>query len=375
MTAAVRHSPGTGLAPLLDVFCPMHAILTPGGLIRHAGPALARLAPQGRPLEGTPLLDLLTPLRPHGAPDLPALLAHAGARLHFALRDPPRTELKGVIVPLPDALPDALPERGATPAGPGRSGAVLNLSFGISIVDAVRDFALTGADFAVTDLAVEMLYLVEAQSAVMDELRRLNSRLNGARLDAEVRATTDMLTGLGNRRAMERVLEEITAQERGFSLMHLDLDFFKQVNDRFGHAAGDHVLQVAARRLVAALRGQDVVIRVGGDEFLIILPGMTDPGAGGCHRLPPDRHARKPHLTRRRAASHLGEHRLGHLPAGARRRYRGRDARGRYRALCGQGGRAQGAPALHPEPWADRRAAGGVHSPGRARLNTSRITE
>lgn len=277
MTVSAQPDNGLGIERLLDALCPMHAILCRCGQIHHAGPTLAKLAARERPLEGMSIFDLLEPIRPCDAPDLPALLAHSGARLHFALRAPPRTELKGVIMPLPSCPPAARPDAVGAADHAGQPAAVLNLSFGISIVDAVRDFALTGADFAATDLAVEMLYLVEAQSAVMEELRRLNNRLNGARLDAEARATTDMLTGLGNRRAMERALEDVLADESVFSLMHLDLDFFKQVNDRFGHAAGDHVLQVAAQRLLAALRSKDVVIRLGGDEFMLILPGVINP--------------------------------------------------------------------------------------------------
>lgn len=257
------HEAGT-VPALLDVLCPMHVILRATGHIDHAGPAFAKLLGAEAPPAGRRLLDLLELRRPSTEASMAGLMAQAGRKLHFALRNPPRTELKGVIVPLP-----------AAPVAQAKGGAVLNLSFGISIVDAVRDYALTGADFAVTDLAVEMLYLVEAQGAVMEELRRLNMRIDGARAVAEAQATTDALTGLGNRRVLDTVVAPLIGSEQGFALMHLDLDFFKEVNDRFGHAAGDHVLRVASERLVACTRLQDSVLRVGGDEFLIILPGMT----------------------------------------------------------------------------------------------------
>ena len=69
---------------------------------------------------------------------------------------------------------------------------------------------------------------------------------------------------------------EFLASQRVFALMHLDLDRFKLVNDTFGHAAGDHVLQHAARIMLAQTRKEDAVLRVGGDEFILIFPGVTD---------------------------------------------------------------------------------------------------
>ena len=250
------------LGSVLDTLCPMHVLLDGTGHIRHAGPAMRKLAPGGVP-DGTRLTDLLDLRRPRASDRMEALLALAGRKLHFALRTPPRTELKGVLVPLPA-------EAGAE--GPG---AVLNLSFGISIVDAVRDYALTSADFAATDLAIEMLYLVEAKSAAMEELRRLNTRLDGARIEALEASVTDKLTGLRNRRALEPVMSRLVETTTDFALMHLDLDHFKHVNDTYGHAAGDAVLQAVACRLTGSTRDRDTLIRIGGDEFLLVLPEQT----------------------------------------------------------------------------------------------------
>ncbi|GAB4283838.1 MAG: GGDEF domain-containing protein [Roseovarius sp.] len=249
------------LGQVLDTLCPMHVLLDATGHVRHAGPALAKLRP-GAALEGRRLLEMLELRRPRSEAGMAGLLGLAGKKLHFVLRDPPRTELKGVLVALPDSL--GLP-----------GGAVLNLSFGLSIVEAVQDYHLTGADFAATDLAIELLYLVEAKSAAMEELRRLNRRLDGARAQAEQAAFTDRLTGLGNRRMLEIALDRLVQAEQPFALMHCDLDRFKQVNDGFGHAAGDRVLQAVAERLGAATRERDTLIRYGGDEFLLLLP---DPG-------------------------------------------------------------------------------------------------
>jgi len=153
---------------------------------------------------------------------------------------------------------------------------IVNLSFGISILDGVRDYALTNADFAATDLAIEMLYLVEAKTAAMDASRKLNLRLQGAKTVAEEQAATDTLTGLRNRRALDQVLEGLILADTAFAVMHIDLDYFKAVNDTLGHAAGDHVLQLVAATMVEETRSSDTVARVGGDEFTVVLPNVRD---------------------------------------------------------------------------------------------------
>jgi diguanylate cyclase (GGDEF)-like protein len=86
----------------------------------------------------------------------------------------------------------------------------------------------------------------------------------------------DALTGLGNRRVLEQRLGyEITRHRRHrrrFCVVAMDLDGFKQVNDRFGHQAGDEVLREVARALERSVRDQDTVVRLGGDEFCILAP-------------------------------------------------------------------------------------------------------
>lgn len=88
-------------------------------------------------------------------------------------------------------------------------------------------------------------------------------------------AVQDHLTGLYNRRyADERLAIELRRSQRHgqpLTVVLLDLDGFKQVNDRYGHAAGDHVLREFAKRLKRAIRSTDLVARIGGDEFLVLL--------------------------------------------------------------------------------------------------------
>lgn len=88
-------------------------------------------------------------------------------------------------------------------------------------------------------------------------------------------AMHDPLTGLPNRRMLTTRLREAFARAcrtgRSMAVLFIDLDGFKPINDRYGHAAGDTVLTITAQRLVGAVRGTDIVGRLGGDEFLVIL--------------------------------------------------------------------------------------------------------
>ncbi|MFW8594864.1 diguanylate cyclase domain-containing protein [Cribrihabitans neustonicus] len=246
------------LAVLADTVCPMHAMVDAKGRITRAGPTLRKLRP-GLRWEGRRFFRVFDLSRPRWVRSMEDLERTAGSKLHLHFRDAPQTGLKGVFAPLPDS-----------------GGAFINLSFGISVLEAVRDYDLTGADFAPTDLTIEMLYLVEAKSAAMEASRQLNLRLQGAKIAAEEQAFTDTLTGLKNRRAMDHVLARLIGSGRDFALMHVDLDFFKEVNDTLGHAAGDAVLQQAARIMVECTRQTDTIARVGGDEFVMILEGVLD---------------------------------------------------------------------------------------------------
>ncbi len=94
--------------------------------------------------------------------------------------------------------------------------------------------------------------------------------------ELRILATTDSLTGLLNRRAVMEILELCLAAGACPTVLFVDLDGFKGVNDRHGHAAGDEVIVESARRLRSALRDGDVLGRLGGDEFVVLLTGGGD---------------------------------------------------------------------------------------------------
>lgn len=142
---------------------------------------------------------------------------------------------------------------------------------------AVVYLSQTGAGFTNQDLfAVDAL---SGSSAVpiANALRYQRSRQE---------ATTDSLTGLANAREFRRRLEALFARpdrrDLPLSLLLIDFDHFKSVNDQLGHQHGDLVLQMGARIVRAAVRGQDVVARYGGDELAVIVP---DAGGAAAQRL------------------------------------------------------------------------------------------
>jgi len=114
--------------------------------------------------------------------------------------------------------------------------------------------------------------------ALSGSLSRADDRRH---LEAEL--DTDVLTGVGNRRRGTRDLAQaISRAERSrepVALLYLDLDHFKQVNDTLGHDAGDAVLHSFAQGVADDLRGYDSVARIGGEEFVVICPGLDTPGA------------------------------------------------------------------------------------------------
>jgi diguanylate cyclase (GGDEF)-like protein len=126
----------------------------------------------------------------------------------------------------------------------------------------------------------------DAAEALAAAFLRATSRANFV-CDLQTESRTDPLTGLANRRTLyERIqieMEHALRSETPLSVAMIDLDHFKDYNDRYGHVAGDTLLRSIAALLVSNIRGQDLVVRYGGEEFCLVMPD-TDI-LGGHHLL------------------------------------------------------------------------------------------
>jgi two-component system, cell cycle response regulator len=169
---------------------------------------------------------------------------------------------------------------------------------GLSVLSAVKQTApdteviiLTGSHTSEVEYAVRALrlgahdYLLKpppsADAVVMTvqravEKKRLKEANRRLLQELATLSHTDALTGLANRRSFEESLAREVARSRRhgmpLSLAVLDLDHFKRVNDVYGHAAGDDVLRAVGQVATSALRQEDLVFRIGGEEFVVLLP-------------------------------------------------------------------------------------------------------
>ena len=122
----------------------------------------------------------------------------------------------------------------------------------------------------------------ELKKAMLKGLNLLQRNITKLREDVN----TDPLTGLGNRRHLEAAVTAFQAQELAFSVIAIDIDHFKRINDNFGHDTGDEVLRQLARTMREVSRADDVACRVGGEEFLLLLPGAPlEAAANAAERL------------------------------------------------------------------------------------------
>jgi len=142
--------------------------------------------------------------------------------------------------------------------------------------------AMLAADHSLRVLGVMTPMYYVASIAMITRLQKISIGFLQASHDSKMQARHDPLTGLLNRFGLNEALrEESLGDVPPMILFYLDLDGFKQVNDRHGHLAGDALLRQVATRLAAATRAGDVSARVGGDEFVVIAPGMPPSEAEG----------------------------------------------------------------------------------------------
>ncbi|MFN0147663.1 MAG: diguanylate cyclase, partial [Dehalococcoidia bacterium] len=169
---------------------------------------------------------------------------------------------------LPTEDADGLLVRIGNEAGPLRA-----------LLDLPETGVRAGEILARANEALEMLsFMAEDEHNKLEEERE--------RLTAQ--ASTDALTGLGNRRHFDaffgRAFHQAVRDDAPLSLLMLDLDRFKGINDRYGHPAGDLVLRAAAGAIRESVRATDLAARYGGEEFAIVMPGTGAAGAFGLAR-------------------------------------------------------------------------------------------
>ena len=137
---------------------------------------------------------------------------------------------------------------------------------------------MRGLDLGVNDYLMRPLDPSELQARVRTQIRRkrLNDALRESVENTMKMAVTDALTGLGNRRQFDRLAASMVRRSQAdgapVTLVMMDIDRFKPINDTHGHPAGDEVLRDFARRLARGVRPQDNAFRVGGEEFAILMP-------------------------------------------------------------------------------------------------------
>ena len=249
--------PGWGLrCSLLQAAFPFHLVLDRDLRVLQVGASLRQLCPALAP--GAHLQQALEVIAPRVDVNFEAFRAESRSLFLLRAADTSST-LRGQMLHDDDA--DVL---------------VFVGSPWVTDVDAFHALGLTIDDFAVSDNVIDYLLLLQNQTSALQEAKNFADRLENVVETLTYQAFHDSLTGLANRSMFTGRLTSALYAQSGqstvvVSVLYLDLDDFKDVNDRLGHAAGDDLLMQVGQRLRNCVRESDTVARVGGDEFAVLV--------------------------------------------------------------------------------------------------------
>lgn len=245
--------------PDLDRAFPFSILVNAAGRVTHLGPSFAKLA-RSDDLLGESVFDVVTFRKPRriDAENLFQGLKHQRLTCDIAHA--------GDVVPISLYGTAFVVDTGKGP------NILIALTPGVNARVVVEDMGLRMSDFGAADGSADLLPLLAMQAQMLEDSKKKSERLAAARDDMESLANQDALTGLPNRRALLRFLDEALAQGP-LSLLHIDLDRFKEINDTHGHAAGDVALRHAADALCKVFGDDAMSARIGGDEFVAVLKG------------------------------------------------------------------------------------------------------
>jgi diguanylate cyclase (GGDEF)-like protein len=158
---------------------------------------------------------------------------------------------------------------------------------GVMTVQSTRDHAYSEDIIEMLKAVASFTAIAVENARIMIRLNELNQTISGEKEEVEKAALAsswlaehDTLTGLANRRFLERILDEnirlAALEDNNIAVFFIDIDDFKKVNDEYGHDTGDRVLMAVAARLLTVFREGDYIARVGGDEFVVVTPGVRD---------------------------------------------------------------------------------------------------
>lgn len=236
---------------------PFFLLLDSDGVVEAGGQALLKLLGQ-KNVVGRSVFDILDIVKPRRFDQNEALRDILGQRL--------RLELKGLENQAPSTLFGmAFPVRHN-----GKSNVLVAATPGVNARSFVEVNGLKISDFGPADGSADLLPLLAMQDDMLEDIKKKSARLTEARDAAERLANHDALTGLPNRRALMKTLS-VALNQAAVSVVHLDLDRFKELNDTYGHAAGDAALKHAATAMADVFGDRAVCARIGGDEFVAVM--------------------------------------------------------------------------------------------------------